>query len=140
MRSTTTDAPEIMSDSDFENVQLNDSLSEHGTSEFDDIPIQCVDCSQMFDWTAGEQAFYKAKQLENPPKRCKPCKIAKNRRLEAIEIARLTGKKHVIEVRADCARCGQSTTVPFYPSQGRPVYCRECFTDMKAQAANGSNA
>ncbi len=92
MRSNTADANEIMSDNDFDHVHSTDSLSEDGTSEFDDIPIQCVDCSQMFDWTAGEQAFYKAKQLENPPKRCKPCKIAKNRRLEAIEIARLTGK------------------------------------------------
>lgn len=140
MRSDFADANEIMSDSDFETVQPNDILSDHGTSEFDDIPIQCVDCAQMFDWTAGEQAFYRAKQLENPPKRCKPCKVAKNRRLEAIELSRLTGKKHVIEVRADCARCEQSTTVPFYPSQGRPVYCRDCFTDMKAQAANGVNA
>ena len=140
MRSNTANANEIMSDSDFDNVQQIDNLSEDVVSEFDDVPIKCVDCAQMFDWTAGEQAFYKAKQLENPPKRCKPCKVAKNRRLEAIEQSRLTGKKHMIEVRADCARCGHSTTVPFYPSQGRPVYCRACFIEMKAQTANGANA
>ena len=140
MRLFTADTDEIMSDSDFDNVQQIDSLSEDGVSEFDDVPIKCVDCARMFDWTAGEQAFYKAKQLENPPKRCKPCKVAKNRRLEAIEQSRLTGKKHIIEVRADCAQCGQTTTVPFYPSQGRPVYCRACFIEMKAQSANGANA
>ncbi len=128
-----------MSDNDFDNDRQIDNLSEDGLSEFDDIPIQCVDCTEMFDWTAGEQAFYREKQLENPPKRCKPCKIAKNRRLEAIEQSRLTGKRHVIEVRADCASCGQSTTVPFYPSQGRPVYCRTCFIEMKAQIATGAN-
>lgn len=140
MRSNTANANETMSDIHFDHVQQIDNLSEDGSSDFDDIPIKCVDCAQMFDWTGGEQAFYKAKQLENPPKRCRPCKVAKNRRLEAIEQSRLTGKKHMIEVRADCARCGQSTTVPFYPSQGRPVYCRACFIEMKAQTANGANA
>ena len=139
MRSNSADANEIMSDNDFDNVHQNDKASEEGISELDDIPIQCIDCAQMFDWTSGEQAFYKVKGLENPPKRCKSCKIAKNQRLDAIEQSRLTGKKHVIEVRADCARCGQTTTVPFYPSQGRPVYCRSCFLEMKAQAGTGAN-
>ncbi|MEQ1645121.1 MAG: zinc-ribbon domain containing protein [Pyrinomonadaceae bacterium] len=125
-----------MSDSDFDNVRQSDAADD--VSEFADIPIKCVDCTQMFDWTAGEQEFYRQKQLENPPKRCKPCKKAKNQRLDAIEQSRLTGKKHMIEIRADCARCGVSTTVPFYPSQGRPVFCRGCFTQLKEQTATGA--
>ena len=28
---------------------------------------------------------------------------------------------------AVCAECGKTTTVPFKPTQGRPVYCRDCF-------------
>ena len=28
---------------------------------------------------------------------------------------------------AVCATCGQKTTVPFEPTQGRDVYCRDCF-------------
>ena len=28
---------------------------------------------------------------------------------------------------ATCAQCGQSCTVPFKPSGGKPVYCRDCF-------------
>ncbi|MFQ5997797.1 MAG: CxxC-x17-CxxC domain-containing protein [Candidatus Bathyarchaeia archaeon] len=28
---------------------------------------------------------------------------------------------------AVCADCGKETTVPFQPTQGRPVYCRDCF-------------
>ena len=27
----------------------------------------------------------------------------------------------------DCSGCGERCTVPFVPSDGRPVYCRECF-------------
>lgn len=28
---------------------------------------------------------------------------------------------------ATCAACGAQTTVPFKPTEGRPVYCRDCF-------------
>jgi len=28
---------------------------------------------------------------------------------------------------AVCATCGKETTVPFQPSENRPVYCRECY-------------
>lgn len=107
-----------------------------------DTSLFCIDCTVEFIWTAGEQAFFRDKALLNPPKRCKECKKAKNRRLEAVEIARITGKKQRIEVKAECARCAEVTTVPFYPSQGRPVYCRKCFVEMSAgpsnRSANGS--
>lgn len=111
-------------------------MNTHGTVDFkatlpdalEDKAIKCIDCSQDFIWTAGEQTFFRDKQLQNPPKRCKECKKAKNQRLEAIELARTTGKRQRIEVRAECARCSLVTTVPFYPCQGRPVYCRDCFS------------
>ncbi len=32
---------------------------------------------------------------------------------------------------AVCAACGQHTTVPFEPTQGREVYCRECYQKRK---------
>lgn len=130
-----------MSVSDFEdNIYLKQSeLSIEGL-EFEDESILCIDCSDGFIWTAGEQAFFRDKQLQNPPKRCKACKQAKNRRLDAIETARITGKRQRIEVRAECAECKLVTTVPFYPSQGRPVYCRDCFSQMNDRpAAHHSN-
>ena len=108
--------------------------------EFSDMPILCIDCTHEFVWTSGEQLFFHEKNLLNPPKRCKECKKAKNRRLDAIELAHTTGQPHKIEVRADCARCSESTTVPFYPSQGRPVYCRQCFVEIKAEIATRANA
>lgn len=104
----------------------------------EDKSIKCIDCSQDFTWTAGEQTFFRDKQLQNPPKRCKECKKAKNRRLEAIELARTTGKRQRIEVRAECARCSLVTTVPFYPCQGRPVYCRDCFAQISDSSSTSS--
>ena len=30
-----------------------------------------------------------------------------------------------------CANCGKQTQVPFKPSGGRPVYCRDCYMQKK---------
>jgi CxxC-x17-CxxC domain-containing protein len=99
----------------------------HAEMEFEDLTIKCVDCGSDFIWTAGEQVFFHDKGLKNAPKRCKPCKQAKNERLAAIAAAQAAGTRQRIEVSVTCAQCGQQTTVPFYPSQGRPVFCRSCF-------------
>jgi CxxC-x17-CxxC domain-containing protein len=32
---------------------------------------------------------------------------------------------------AVCADCGKQTQVPFRPTEGRPVYCRDCFSKRK---------
>lgn len=41
--------------------------------KFIDKPLTCVDCSKEFLFTAGEQAFFKSKQLSEP-KRCSACR------------------------------------------------------------------
>lgn len=108
--------------------------------EFSDRQMICGDCSKSFVWTAGEQAFFRDKNLQNPPKRCKDCKQAKNERLAAIAAAQASGIRQRIEVSVSCARCGEATTVPFYPSQGRPVYCRSCFLELNPSVLNGSGS
>ena len=104
--------------------------------ELADRPMTCGDCSKGFIWTAGEQAFFRDKNLQNPPKRCKECKQAKNERLAAIAAAQASGIRQRIEVAVSCARCGETTTVPFYPSQGRPVYCRSCYLELNPSILN----
>lgn len=32
---------------------------------------------------------------------------------------------------AVCSECGQSCQVPFKPTEGKPVYCRECFSKKR---------
>jgi len=127
-----------MPGSDFDNVRDLKFHEVEVSGDYQDTPIECIDCAEEFIWTAGEQQFFYDKQLLNPPKRCKQCKKAKNRRLEAIELAKITGKRHRIEVKAQCAMCSAVTTVPFYPSQGRPVYCRDCFLKMNTGHFSGA--
>ena len=109
-------------------------------NEFGDKDIGCVDCGDNFIWSAGEQEFFRDKGLQNPPKRCKDCKKAKNERLAAINNAQKSGVRQRIEVAVRCAECETQTTVPFYPSQGRPVYCRSCYLAMNPNMLNGEKS
>jgi CxxC-x17-CxxC domain-containing protein len=104
--------------------------TENSQTEFQDSEITCIDCNNLFIWTQGEQQFFSDKGLQNPPKRCKSCKQAKNDRIAAVTVAQTSGIKQKIEVNVNCTKCSVQTTVPFYPSQGRPVYCRSCFLSM----------
>ena len=38
--------------------------------------LTCVDCGDTFEFTSGEQEFYRLKKLANP-KRCSACRKAK---------------------------------------------------------------
>jgi CxxC-x17-CxxC domain-containing protein len=35
---------------------------------------------------------------------------------------------------AKCTSCGKECSVPFKPTAGKPVYCRECFSKHKDNA------
>lgn len=36
------------------------------------------------------------------------------------------------QFQAVCSECGELTTVPFKPVEGRPVFCRECYRSKRA--------
>ncbi len=127
-----------MSENELTETEANPTSQLTDVAEFDDKPIVCIDCGTTFTWTVGEQAFFRDKKLQNPPKRCKECKQAKNERLAAIASAQASGVRQRIEVAVNCAKCNETTTVPFYPSQGRPVYCRSCFLEMNPSILNGN--
>ena len=98
--------------------------------EFQDKVIKCIDCGEDFVFTAGEQLFFYEKQFKNEPKRCKGCKA---KRGQAVGTTQTAPPK--VETRTVCSGCGKETTVPFRPTQGRPVFCRECFQAKKASNA-----
>ena len=102
--------------------------------EFQDKTLTCVDCGAEFVWTAGEQLFFADKNFKNEPKRCKACKGKRASRPPGPSGG--TGRERV-ETRTNCSECGKETTVPFKPTQGRPVFCRECFQSRKVAGAGG---
>ena len=104
--------------------------------EFVDRLLTCVDCGGEFVFTAGEQLFFQDKNFKNDPKRCKPCK---SKRAAGLNAAPGSGPAAAgisrTETRTTCSECGVETTVPFKPTQGRPVLCRQCFKNKQTAPA-----
>ncbi len=111
--------------------------------EFQDKVLTCIDCGAGFIFTAGKQLFFHDKQFKNEPKRCKVCK---SRRVAIITASadpangngggNGNGARYArVETRATCSQCGKETTVPFRPTQNRPILCRECFTQKRSVSA-----
>ena len=95
---------------------------------FQDKTIQCADCGADFAFTAEEQELFQARGYTNEPKRCPPCRQA--RKAELYD----RGNNYGLPRRmfpAVCAECGKDTEVPFEPTNGRPVYCRDCYNKVR---------
>lgn len=126
----------------------------------EDQVIKCVDCGEDFLFTAGEQAFYKEHGLTHAPTRCKRCR-------ESRKVNRGSGDSHGSRggggsggggwgggggrgggggggekelFAAVCSECGAETMVPFQPTSGRAVFCRNCFQSKKPQREGGGRA
>jgi CxxC-x17-CxxC domain-containing protein len=94
--------------------------------EFHDKVLKCSDCSAEFVFTAGEQMFFADKGFKNEPKRCKACKA---KRADGVGAGGGGGNTQVrSETKTTCSQCGKDT-------QGRPVFCRECFQQRRAMGA-----
>jgi CxxC-x17-CxxC domain-containing protein len=100
--------------------------------EYHDRVLKCSECSAEFVFTAGEQMFFADKGFKNEPKRCKGCKA---RRAEGAGPGVAGGLQLRSETKTNCSQCGKETTVPFRPTQGRPVFCRECFQQRRSMGA-----
>ena len=110
--------------------------------EFTDRILTCVDCGGEFVFTAGEQLFFQDKQFKNDPKRCKPCKSRRSHGAAAPAEGAGPAAAGIsrTETRTECSECGVVTTVPFKPTQGRPVLCRQCFKSKAAAPSVAATA
>jgi CxxC-x17-CxxC domain-containing protein len=88
-----------------------------------DKTLTCKDCGATFIFTESEQAFFKEKGYDNEPQRCPDCRAA--RKQARNNRGYQSGDREMFP--AVCAQCGQSTMVPFKPSNDKPVYCRDCY-------------
>lgn len=102
---------------------------------FMDRLLTCIDCGGEFIFTAGEQLFFFDKQFKNDPKRCKPCKSKRASTKAPTGNGPAAAGLCRTETRTHCSECGVETTVPFKPTQGRPVLCRQCFQAKRPIAA-----
>mgnify|MGYP000866502864 CR=1 len=93
---------------------------------YTDKVLTCKECGREFVFTAGEQEFYAERGFDNEPQRCKECRDKRRAQRNA------NGKNRQM-YSAVCADCGKECQVPFEPSQGRPVYCQECYARRRQE-------
>ncbi|MGC4191982.1 MAG: zinc-ribbon domain containing protein [Thermomicrobiales bacterium] len=110
--------------------------------------LTCRDCGQEFVFTLGEQEFYTQRGFSEP-QRCPACRQARKSQRNQCggsydsygsgggyssngggygggrERSYDNGPRQLYP--ATCSECGKPTEVPFNPSPGKPVYCRECY-------------
>ncbi len=110
-----------------------------------DRTLTCRDCGQEFLFTEGEQSFYTERGYSEPS-RCKPCRQARKAQQGGGGGSSYSsgggggyggggyggnggGQRQFFP--AVCSECGKDTEVPFQPTPGKPVYCRDCFQSRR---------
>lgn len=102
--------------------------------EFQDKVLTCRECGREFLFSAGEQAFYEEKGFQHQPSRCKDCRGG--RRGSGPGQGGAPRERPLFS--AVCSSCGKDTQVPFKPTPGKPVYCRDCYAKRGGGAGQRS--
>lgn len=112
-----------------------------------DKTLACSDCNSEFAFTEREQEFYTEKGFSEP-RRCPSCRASRKAARSGGDSgygsgggysaggdsgygggggygARSSGPREMFA--ATCSSCGREAKVPFRPTNGKPVYCSDCF-------------
>ena len=125
---------------------------------YSDKILTCADCGQEFAFTASEQEFYAQRQFTDP-RRCTSCRASrKAARGDSGGSSYSSGSSYGSSsggyggasrsggssygggasrgpremFPATCSSCGKEALVPFRPTNGKPVYCNDCFATRRA--------
>ena len=101
---------------------------------FQDKSIQCYDCGTTFTFSTAEQEQYISHGYSNNPKRCPSCRQERKARQNVNSLDSYSNDSYG-PVRkmfpAVCSECGKATRVPFQPREDRPVYCSDCYSNVR---------
>jgi CxxC-x17-CxxC domain-containing protein len=125
-----------------------------------DKTLTCSDCGMEFAFTEREQAFYAEKGFSEP-RRCPSCRASRKAARSSSDGGygggysgggydsgygagggysaggyggggfgnRSSGPREMFT--ATCSSCGKEAKVPFRPTNGKPVYCSDCFRTVR---------
>ena len=96
---------------------------------FQDKTIQCTDCGTDFTFSADEQELFQTRGYTNEPKRCPSCRQARKAERNVNDGGNYGLPRQMFPVT--CAECGKETEAPFKPTNGRPVYCSDCYRKVR---------
>ncbi|MCL4541920.1 MAG: zinc-ribbon domain containing protein [Chloroflexi bacterium] len=113
---------------------------------YSDITLVCRDCNSRFLFTAGEQQYYATHGLTHQPSRCPSCR-AQRKSQQGYGNSQFGSREPSAGPRAPremhqvvCSTCGRETEVPFAPTPGKPVYCRDCWEEKRGSRSYGAPA
>ncbi len=97
---------------------------------YTDKTLTCQDCGAEFTFTADDQEFFAGKGYSEP-KRCPDCRRARKaeRGYDGGGGGGNYGSRQMYSVT--CSNCGRPAEVPFQPRGDRPVYCSDCFSNVR---------
>jgi CxxC-x17-CxxC domain-containing protein len=105
-----------------------------------DRPLNCVDCGVEFIHSAADQEYYAQKGFTSDPKRCTSCRAYRRSSRDGDD-THAPGSPRGYERTEDrgpreyfvaiCTSCGNQAQVPFKPRMDKPVYCSDCFRNIK---------
>lgn len=116
---------------------------------FSDKNIACADCGAEFVHSGEDQRRYAERGFTNEPKRCPDCRAKRKasgfgggggggRGMDGGGYGGRGGGGGSREFHtATCAECGRQTEVPFKPTEGRPVFCRDCYQSKRGDSGGG---
>jgi len=106
-----------------------------------DRSLNCVDCGVEFIHSAADQEYYAQKGFTSDPKRCASCRAYRRTTRDSGADAHALGGPRGYERTEDraareyfvaiCTSCGNQAQVPFKPRMDKPVYCSDCFRNIK---------
>jgi CxxC-x17-CxxC domain-containing protein len=103
---------------------------------FQDKSIQCSDCGTTFTFSVEEQEQFASRGYTNEPKRCPTCRQARKARQYGNNGSSYGNRSYGYRsprqmFPVKCSECGKDTEVPFEPTNGRPVYCSDCYRKVR---------
>jgi CxxC-x17-CxxC domain-containing protein len=105
-----------------------------------DRTITCADCGVEFIHSAADQEFYAEKGFTSDPKRCTSCRAYRRATRDSGDAYTAGGprgyerpddrapREYFVAV---CSSCGNQAQVPFRPRMDKPIYCSDCFRQVK---------
>jgi CxxC-x17-CxxC domain-containing protein len=120
-----------------------------------DKTLTCSDCGMEFAFSDREQAFYAEKGFTEP-RRCPSCRASRKTARAGGDSgygggsyssggydsgsgsggsggggygSRSSAPREMFA--ATCSSCGREARVPFRPTNGKPVYCSDCFRSQR---------
>ena len=107
-----------------------------------DQPTRGLDVGSVeFIHSAADQEYYQLKGFASDPKRCSSCRASRRATRDGGYDVRDIGGPRGYERGDDrpdreyfavvCSSCGNQAQVPFKPRMDRPVYCSDCFRQVR---------